>query len=110
MAAGFPVTAPDVNGQAGRLVVALWKALDDVRLFNAWLLDSAHNDAYLLSLTPFTQPEVDAIQAAFADLDALRQIAHGTGTQGVATIGSSAAANNFFFNAKNLSGLTNVTV
>jgi hypothetical protein len=109
MAAGFPVTAPDVNAQAGRLVVAVWKALDDVRLFNAWLNDSAHNDAYLIALG-IVQADADAIQASFADLDALRQIAHGTGTQGVATIGSSAAANNFFFNAKNLSGLTNVTV
>lgn len=108
MAVGYPVTLADVNNMAGRLVVATWQSLDDVRRFTVWLNDSAHNAAYTAGLG-MAGADDTTLRAAFADLDSLRQIAHATGAKGVANIGSSAAANDFFFNAKNLSGLTNTT-
>jgi hypothetical protein len=93
--AGFTVAGVDVQNKAGNLTRNLWDALEEVRLFKAWLDDSAHNAAYTATLG-ISGADDAVIRAAFTDMDKLRQIAHALATQG--------AANDFFFNAKALTG------
>lgn len=97
MSVGFPVTKADMDNLMGRQVLALWTALDDVRKFKAGLDDSIHNDAFLTSLG-YSTGDITALRAAYADLDKLRQISHAAAIQ--------AATNDFWFNAKSLSGLS----
>lgn len=97
MTVGFPVSKADMDNLAGRLALALWKAFDDVRVFKAGLDDSIHNDAYLTSLG-YSAGDITSLRAAFTDLDKLRQISHNQATQ--------ASGNDFWFNAKNLTGLS----
>jgi hypothetical protein len=102
MAVGYPVSAADVNAKAGALVTNLWNALNDVRQFKLWLDDSAHNDTYLTGLG-ISGADITVLRAAFADLggtNSLWAVSHGTYVP--------PGVNNFFFNAKNLTG-TNYT-
>lgn len=107
MSVGISVQKVDVDGRAGGLVLQFWKNLDELKRFKAWLDDSDHNDAFLTGLG-YTAGEISTLRAAIADLGdptiGLYAIAHGIGSKGIATIGQSAAANNFFFNARKLSG------
>jgi hypothetical protein len=104
MGVGYPVIAADVNNTAGRLVVALWVDLEAIRHFKLWLDDSAHTDAYLNSLGitgSASSGDVKTLRDSFADLagaSGLYGVAHGTVTP--------AGASNYFFNAKNLSGVS----
>lgn len=101
MTVGYSITAADVNNMAGRLVVALWTALDDVTTFKAWLDDATHDDAFLngLGITGSASTgDVKTLRDSFADLKKLRDIAHAAATQSL--------ANDFFFSAKKLSGIT----
>jgi hypothetical protein len=101
---GYPVTATDVNNTAGARVVALWKALDDVRALKLWLDDAAHTDAYLngIGITgSVSTGDVKLLRDTFADLggaSGLWAVSHGTFAPG----GSS----NYFANAKNVTGVT----
>jgi hypothetical protein len=97
MSVGFPVTKADMDNLAGRLALALWQAFDDVRVFKLGLDDSIHNDAYLTALG-YSGGDITSLRAAFTDLDKLRQISHAGAIQ--------AATNDFWFNAKNLTGLS----
>lgn len=100
MALGFPVDQSSVNNRAGLLVAQLWSTLRDLSEFNAWLNDSAHTDAFLIALG-FTQAEVTALRSAIADLgssNGLYAVAHNAKTV--------TSANDFFFNAKKLTGTT----
>jgi myosin-crossreactive antigen len=103
MAVGYPVTSTDLNNQAGRLVVALWSSLNDVRQFKLWLDDSAHSDTFLnnLGITgTASSGDVKTLRDSFSDLggtSGLWATAHGT----FAPAGNS----NFFANAKLLGGL-----
>jgi hypothetical protein len=99
--AGITYTAAALNSQAGLLVQSLWTSLEEIRKFKLWLDDATHTDA-ILTAAPFTVPQADltAIRAAFGDLggtSGLYAVAHGTFDP--------SGANNFFFNAKNLTGL-----
>lgn len=96
MAVGFAVAKTDVDQRAGGLVQQLWQVLDDIRRQKLWLDDAAHNDAFLTGLG-YSAGEISTLRAAFTDLDKLRQVAHAAATQ--------AAVNDFFFNAKNLTGV-----
>lgn len=105
MSVGFATTKADLDTRMGLEVAAVWQALDACRNRLLWLNDSARNSPFLTTTLGYTAGEETTLRTTFADLDSLAQIAHGIGTKGVATIGASAAANNFFFNAKNLSGV-----
>ena len=103
MTVGYQVTAADINNRAGSLVVACWTNLAALHDFKQWLDDSAHNDAYLTTLG-FTgnssAGDVKTLRDSIADLGGttgLWAVAHGTYVPG--------GTNNFFFNAKNLSGV-----
>jgi hypothetical protein len=104
LSVGFSLTKTDLDNTVGREVGAVWTSLEAIRLRAAWLADSSHNQAFLVALG-YSTSEDTQIRAAVNDLDSLRQIAHATGTKGVATIGAAAAANDFFFNAKLLGGV-----
>jgi hypothetical protein len=103
MSVGYPVTAADVNNKAGALVVALWTNLEAIKQFKAWLDDSAHGDVYLnnLGITGTSSSgDVKTLRDSFADLAGaagLYGVSHGTVTP--------SGASNYFFNAKNLSGV-----
>lgn len=96
MSVGVAVAKVDVDGRAGGLVGQLWRNLDEIRRFKAWLDDSAHNDAFLTGLG-YTAGEITTLRAAFTDLNKLQQISHAGATQ--------AATSDFFFNAKALTGV-----
>lgn len=99
--AGNPFTAADINARAGLLTTALWTSLEEVRKFKLWLDDSTHNDTALGPLgVGVTTPDLLVIRNSFADLggaSGLYAVAHGSFTP--------VGANNYFFNAKNLTGL-----
>lgn len=100
MALGYDVNQASVNNKAGQLISQLWTTLRDLREFNSWLNDSNHPDSFLIALG-FTQAEVTALRAAVSDL------ASDAGLYGVAHAVSHPAANNdFFFNAKKMTGTT----
>lgn len=100
--AGNTYTAADVNNRAGALVAGLWAQFEEARRFKLWLDDATHSDT-VLGPTGVGVPTADLtiIRAAFSDLagaSGLYAVAHGTFHP--------AANNDFFFNAKNLTGLT----
>lgn len=101
MAAGYQVSLADINNKAGALVVALWTDLEAIKQFKAWLDDSAHNDSYLTTLG-MGSGDITTLRASISDLGSptsgLYAVAHGTYAP--------AGANNYFFNAKNLSGVS----
>lgn len=103
MAAGFSVSSTDVNTKAGSLVVAAWKALDDIHAFKLWLDDTSHNDAFLngIGITgSASSGDVKTIRDAIADLggaSGLWAVAHGSFAPG--------GASNYFANAKLLTGV-----
>lgn len=94
MAAGFQVTKDALNQRAGSTVVAGEAWFDDVRRMKVWL--DTQTNANLVTLG-FTDAEAAALKASFTDLDNLRKVAYGQGTQ--------ATANNFFFWGSQLRGV-----
>ena len=105
MSVGFPVTKADLDTKMALEIGAVATALEACRARLIWLNDAARNTPYLTTTLGYTSGEETTLRAAFADLDSLRQISHGVGAKGIATIGSTAAANNFFFSAQQLGGV-----
>lgn len=62
---GIQVTKDQINAAAGNIALELKRKYDDAVSFNAFLLRTQNSD--LISLG-FTQPEVDIIKSAYADL------------------------------------------
>lgn len=77
---GPQLTSADVNGTVGQLARQLYGALDNIRLFQAWL--AATPDATLLA-APFgmAQADINTLKSAMIDADKLRTIFEGTATQ-----------------------------
>jgi hypothetical protein len=100
MSVGFTLTKADIDARAGGLVVAVRDALARCAAFNALLNDTGiipDNNFLTTTLSPgYTSGEVTTLRAAFVDLSKLNDIAHAAATQ--------AAVNDFFFNAKKLTG------
>lgn len=97
--AGYSATATDVNMKAGSLVTSLWDDLDAIRRFKLWLDD--HADA-VLQAAPYSMVsgDITVIKNSFADLggtSGLWAVSHGSFTP--------TGANNYFFNAKGLTGV-----
>ena len=99
--AGITYTAQQIEDRAGSLANALSLSLEDVRRFKLWLDDSIHNDTVLgPSGIGVPTANLTLIRNSFADLGGntgLYAVAHGTFDP--------SGVNNFFFNAKNLTGL-----
>jgi len=99
--AGLDFTATQLNTQAGLLVQSAWTSLEECRRFKLWLDDAIHTDAILTAAPYNVQPaDLTVIRAAFADLGGttgLWAVARGTHDP--------SGLNNFFFNAKKLTGL-----
>jgi len=77
---GPQLTAADVNGTIAQIVRQLYGALDNARLFQAWLV--ATPDATLLA-APFgmAQADINTLKSTMTDLDQLRQVFEGTATR-----------------------------
>jgi hypothetical protein len=93
--AGYPVNRQVLDNRVGALVVQVREVLEDVQRIHAFL--AAELDADLVTMG-YTQGEVDLLKSSFTDLDKLARIANGSAVQ--------ADASNFFFWAKNLTGLS----
>ncbi len=97
--AGYPVIAADINSKAGGLVTSLWDDLEAIRRFKLWLDDAAHGTSYTAGLG-ISGADDTLIRNGVADLggtSGLWAVAHGTFAP--------AGASNYFFNAKNLTGV-----
>jgi hypothetical protein len=92
VAAGIPIAKADVDQRAGGLVVR--NDLYACSQFKAWL-DSV-NDTFLTGLG-YNAGDITVLRGSFTDLTKLYNIAHAADTQGTAS--------DFFFNARNLSGV-----
>jgi hypothetical protein len=111
MSVGPPVTKADLDNTLNREIGAVWTALEAVNKRNSWLNHSSHTDALLLTPLGYGGPgagtDINILRGAFTDLASLWNLSHGvTGALGVAAVGSTAALNNFFFNATLLQGLS----
>jgi hypothetical protein len=95
---GFTATKADLDARAGQLAMGLRDALSNCARFCDLLNDTSifANDAALTALG-YTQAEVTVLRAAFTDLKALYTLSRAGATQ--------PAANDFFFNAKHLTGV-----
>lgn len=93
--AGFTVDAGTINNRAGSLVVQLRQDLDAIKQFNAWLTDAATTDGYLQGVG-VSAADITALRASFTDLMSLYNVSHGVSSTGV---------NDFFFNARHLTGV-----
>lgn len=97
MSIGYAITKTDVDNTMGRLVVAVRESLLDCVAFKKWLDDAAlGTDAFLTTLG-YSAGEITTIRAAFSAMNSLNNIAHAAGTQ--------ASTNDFFFDAKKLTGI-----
>ncbi|HEX2551641.1 MAG TPA: hypothetical protein VHK64_08610 [Nocardioidaceae bacterium] len=100
--AGRSLAALDVNNRAAACVEQVWGALDQCNQFYKWLTDS-NNTTAILTASPVNLPSADdtVIRSAISDLgsttNGLWAVAHG--------IFVPAGTNNFFANAKKLSGV-----
>lgn len=98
MSVGFTATKADLDARAGQLAMGLRDNLQRCSDFCDLLNDTTifPNDAALTALG-YTAGEVTILRAAFTDLKKLKDIAHAAATQ--------ASTNDFFFNAKHLTGV-----
>ncbi|NUS53828.1 MAG: hypothetical protein HOV66_03045 [Streptomycetaceae bacterium] len=105
--AGRTLAATDVNNKAAACVEQVWIALDQCNQLYKWLTDSAHTDTFLNNLgisgaTATAGSDVKLLRDGISDLgsttNGLWAVAHGLFVPG--------GTNNFFFNAKNLTGVT----
>lgn len=98
---GRQLTALDINNRAAAVVEQLWSALDQAHQLALWLSDS-NNATAALTAAPISLSSADdtAIRAAILDLGSVN------GLWGVAHAQKTVTAvNDFFFNAKKLSGV-----
>jgi hypothetical protein len=98
VAIGFEINKAGIDQRAGGLVLALRDDLYRAAQFCDLLNDTSifANDAALIAYG-YTQGEVTTLRASFTDLKALYNVSHAAGTV--------PSANDFFFNAKHLTGL-----
>lgn len=98
MSVGFTATKADIDARAGQLVMAVRDGLARCAQFCDLLNDTSifPTDAALTGLG-YTQAEVTQLRAAFTDMKALYSVARAAGTV--------PANNDFWFNAKHLTGV-----
>lgn len=94
---GYPITKVDLDNRMGQAILAVRQALVEIVRVKAMLDDTTIlPDATLTSLG-YSAPEITQIRAAFTDLKKLYDVSTAAATQG--------ATNDFWFNAKHLTGL-----
>lgn len=105
--AGRALTGSNVNDKGAACVEQVWIALDQCNQMYKWLTDAAHTDAFLNNLgitgsASTAGSDVKLLRDGISDLgnttNGLWAVAHGLFTP--------TGANNYFFNAKNLTGVT----
>jgi hypothetical protein len=97
VAAGYPITKVDLDNRMGQAILAARQSLVEIVRIKAMLDDTTIlPDATLTSLG-YSGAEITQIRAAFTDLKKLSDIANAAAVQ--------AATNDFWFNAKHLTGL-----
>jgi len=97
MSVGFPASKSDIDSRAGGLVTALRDTLYDCQRFSSLLQNDTRFSAANMLTLGYSAAEATLLKAAFTDLTALYNISHALGTQAV--------ANDFFFNAGQLTGV-----
>lgn len=97
MSVGFPAAKSDVDSRAGSLVTAVRDSLYNAQRFNTLLQNDARFATAALTALGYTSAEGTLLKAGFTDMLNLYNIAHALGTQSV--------ANDFFFNAGQLTGV-----
>lgn len=100
MTVGYAITRVDLDNRMGALVAALRTDLQNIVEFKALLDDGSLLTDAVLQAAPFgySPAETALIRAAFTDLKKLSDIAGSAAVQ--------AATNDFWFNAKHLTGIT----
>jgi hypothetical protein len=94
MAAGWPADKNTIDQRAGQVVIALRQALDEVVGFKSFL--DRTPDPTLAALG-YSEGDIATLKSGITDLATLRALAHAQATQ--------PAPNDFFFFAKNLTGV-----
>lgn len=97
MSAGYPIAKVDLDNRMGALVIALRGALANCVAFKVLLDDTTILPDATLTTLGYTAGEITTIRAAFTDLKKLSDIAGAIAVQ--------AATNDFWFNAKHLTGI-----
>ena len=97
MSVGFPAAKQDIDSRAGSLVTAVRDSLYNAQRFSVLLTNAARFSAATLVPAVYTSAERTLLVASFTDLANLYSVAHALGTQ--------SAANDFFFNAGQLTGV-----
>jgi hypothetical protein len=98
MSVGFPISKSDIDNRAGQLVMTLRDTLANCARFCDLLNDTSifANDTALTALG-YSQAEVTTLRASFTDMKSLYNVSHANGTV--------PSNNDFFFNAKHLTGV-----
>ena len=97
MSAGYPISKVDLDNRMGQAILAVRQSLAEIVRIKAMLDDTTIlPDATLTSLG-YSPSEVTQVRAAFTDLKKLSDISNNAATQ--------PATNDFWFNAKHLTGL-----
>jgi hypothetical protein len=97
MAAGFPLDKANLDSRMGNAVLQLRVALDECQAVADLLADTDRCADAALTAMGYVTADITTMRAAFTALANLRSVAHGTRTQ--------AAVNDFFYDAKKLTGV-----
>lgn len=98
MSTGYPIDKTSLDNRMGAIVLALRSAFADIVAFKALLDDTTIlPDNTLTTTLGYSSAEVTTIRAAFTDLKKLSDISTAAATQ--------SATNDFWFNAKHLTGI-----
>jgi hypothetical protein len=98
MSVGYPADKATIDQRVGALAFNLRATLDQIQTVKTWL--DSQTDAQLNNLGysgSASSGDVQTLRNSFTDMDNLRKVARGLQAQ--------PAASDFFFNAKNLTGL-----
>lgn len=94
MTVGYSTDKGAIDARAGGLVVQLRNTFEEIARFKGWL--DGKTDANLIA-RGYEQEDVDLLRASFASLAKLERVGRGQDTV--------PNADNFFFHAKNLTGV-----
>ena len=97
MSAGYPITKVDLDNRMGQAILAVRQSFAEIVRLKAMLDDTTILPDATLTTLGYSAGEITQLRAAFTDLKKLSDIASAAAVQ--------AATNDFWFNAKHLTGL-----
>lgn len=97
MSIGYPINKTDLDNSMGRMIINVRDSLKTCVAFKVLLDDTTILPDATLTTLGYSSGEITSIRAAFTAMNNLNNIGHGTGTQ--------ASTNDFFFDAKHLTGI-----